>query len=38
MILIPQCSQAGASAWIAHSKESKVPDPRPGTSTVKAAS
>src|SRR3954451_15859446 len=38
MILIPQCSQAGASAWIAHSNESKVPDPRPGTSTVKAAS
>jgi hypothetical protein len=38
MIRQPQWSQVGASTWIAHSNESNVPDPRPGMSTVKAAS
>jgi hypothetical protein len=37
MIRQPQCVQTGASAWIAHSKESKVPRPR-GPSMVKALS
>jgi len=37
-ILHPQWAQVGASTWIAHSKESKVPDPRPGISIVMAAS
>ncbi len=37
MILQLQWLQVGASAWIAHSKESKVPLPR-GPWTVKALS
>src|SRR3712207_4647426 len=34
MTLQPQCAHAGASAWIAHSNESNVPEPPPATSIV----
>jgi hypothetical protein len=37
MIRQPQCAQVGASLWIAHSKESKVPPPS-GPVTEKALS
>src|SRR5215210_51001 len=38
MILTPQCSQVGASAWIAHSKLSNTCGWSPGRVTLKALS